>query len=247
MKKQLGVMAVMFALLTFPARTGATTYVSNLGNIFSGGGIGDIHNVFAGTGFEGSFSTGVGSFNLNFVTLEFFITPGLFPPQSWTDVNVQLYQQVGGQTVLVGQLGNPTVNSTPTQWPPSSNPLTYTTYFDFHPLSQINLSPYSDYLVAVSGSPTGPSPAAGLLFTMQPGQYTTPANWTMGLATTSTFDGTTIQLDPFPQIGYEALKLAVDATPVPEPGATGLALLGGAALLIARPRKQLQAKSSPTA
>jgi hypothetical protein len=102
----LGAVAILF-LATVPLKVSATAYVSNLGAVWQQGGIGDIEALTPGAAYAGSFSTGAGAFNLNFVSLEFFDST----PQTWNNVVVQLYQQVGFQVNFVGNLGNPVADA----------------------------------------------------------------------------------------------------------------------------------------
>ena len=52
-----------------------------------------------------------------------------------------IYPLVGGQGILVGNLGSPTINPTPTQWPQArAYPRDYTVYLDFRPGGQLILA-----------------------------------------------------------------------------------------------------------
>jgi hypothetical protein len=131
------------------------------------------------------------TFQLNSVTFEFLGSP----TSPWTNISmtIQIYQQVGSNSVLVGDLGTDTVNPTPTQWPKS------TTFIDFHPLTNIVLQPSSEYFVSLSEPPNFPD-VFGLLFTFSP-YYVTSTDWRMGITTTHV---------PVPYTEY--LKFAVNAT-----------------------------------
>lgn len=224
MRAHLLIFVVIPLLVANGSRVSADVYVSNLGNRFfpdSPGIIGDIHDLVpGGDPFVARFTTGAGSFTMNSVTLEFLSLPQGFVPQSWTNINIRLYEDVGNQSILLGDFGSPTVNLTPTQWPQlSTNTRIYTTYIDFHPSAQISLQSFSQYRVSAS-DPSSSSSAAGLLFTGSP-HFITPTDWKMS---------STLTTDPFAKGGF--LKLAVDATVVPEPSCVSLALLGCAVLIM---------------
>jgi hypothetical protein len=197
-------------LMCFPHSLSAQglMYVSNLGDPWTEGGIGDIHALFPGGTPYGTdtadFITGVGNgFAVNSLTLEF---DAIAPSEEWENIIIQLYQQTGN--LLLGSFGNPVVNSTPTQWPGS------TTFIDFSPSTAVTLNPSSQYYVVVSvpvGSPTD----AALLFT-QSSAYTTPTDWSMGATTAGN-----------PYANGEYLVLAIDATSVSEPNTVVLLLFGG--------------------
>ncbi len=185
----------------------ADVYLSNLDELWTSGGIGDIHSLAPGGNPYGTdtarFTSGTGSsFALNAITLEFFPANS---PQYWLNLHVQLFRQAG--SALLGSLGNPAINPKPTQWPSS------TTFVDFLPLVPISLDPSSEYAVVLS-VPASSSTAANLLFTRS-SAYTTPTDWIMGLTTSDN-----------PYASGEHLVLAVDVTPIPEPSAAAL-LLGG--------------------
>ncbi len=219
-------MALASLLIVAPNTAQADVYVSNLENRFPQG-IGEIHNIFPGAGsYTARFSTGGGgAYTVNTVTLEFFITSGLFAPNSWTNASVELFQQTGGiptgtnvsGTLKVGSFAHPTPNPTPTQWPEGSvSPDSYTAFFDFQPIERIALLPQTEYLLRVS-MPASSQTAAGLLFSKTPG-YRASDDWKM--------------LPPT-QFSLDYLKFAVDATPIviPEPATLMLALLGGFLLM----------------
>jgi len=241
MRKTLLKSVVVVLLVTLFSKVSAATYLSNLGNLFQhGNSIGDIHTVFASNTFVGRFSVGAGYFNLNSISLEFisFRSGTLYGPQSWNNVTVQLYAKNGNQYDLLRTLVNPRINPVPTQWPSSGLPPgtsgAYTDYIDFKPNFGITLNPFSEYLISVGAAPGGPIAAAGLLFSKS-FSYHTPSDWLMGLTSSGTFDGrrTIGNLSTTPPYN-EALKFAVTATLVPEPSATGIVLLGCAAIVIGR-------------
>jgi len=182
----------------------ATIYVSNLDNVWTSGGIGDIHALFPGGTPYGTdtarFVTGSGSaFLINSITLEFATAT---PSQGWGYLNIQLYDQTGA--VLLGSFGNPMVNATPTQWPGS------TIFVDFSPLQSMYLNPLTQYSVVLSMPASSPVSVA-LLFTSTSFHYTTPTDWKMR---------TTLSGNPYAL--SESLVMAVDATPVPEPSSAAL-------------------------
>jgi len=195
-------------MCVFGDQAKATVFVSNLDDLWTSGGIGDIHALFPGGTPYGTdtarFTTGSGnSFLLNTITLEF---DAVAPSQQWANINIQLYRQTGN--LLLGSFGNPIVNSKPTQWPAS------TTFIDFSPLTAITLSPSSQYYI-VASVPAGSPTSAALLFTKS-SVYTTPSDWLMGATTAG---------NPFASGEY--LVMAVGATPVPEPNTKALLLIGG--------------------
>ena len=194
----------------------AVSVVSNLGNIWpQNGTIGDIHGVFRGGTPYGSdtasFTTGAGTFSLNSITLEFEFGSSFSSPQ-WLEV--QLFQNVGGAQVFVGNLGNAVANPTPTQWPQSPTRNAYTEFFDYSPDGSIELDPFSQYYVTISMPANSPVNAA-LMFTRS-GAYTSEDGWTMG---------PTVSGDPF--AAGEYLKLGVDASQVPDAANTTLLLIIG--------------------
>jgi hypothetical protein len=222
-KQRLLVLAVVFSFASVDQKAEATQFVSNLGDLWTGGGIGDIHGLFPGGAYYGAdtnhFTTGAGSFLVNAITLEFDYSSsypaGASAPQ-W--VNVQLFQTVGVANILLGNFGNPVVNPVPTQWPQSSNLNAYTTFIDFSPLGQITLDSFSQYSVVVS-DPTNSPVDAALMFAASPA-YTSPAGWTMSATTSGN-----------PYAYGEYLVMAVDATATPEPDVLSLFSLAGLCLL----------------
>ncbi len=165
MKKSLAVAAI-FSLAVLNATAQGTTYIGNLGDLWTDGGIGDIHDLFPGGNPYGTdeahFTTGAGYYSLDSVTLEFFLA---FPNAQW--LTLQLFQQTPTANLLLGSLGNAVADPRATQWPYSVNHAnSYTTFLDFSPLQQITLNPFSQYSLVASvpaGSPIG----ADLLFTGQ--------------------------------------------------------------------------------
>lgn len=97
--------------------------------------------------------------------------------------------------MLLGALGYPNINPMPTQWPQGTFGNDYTTYVDFHPLSLVNLAPFSQYQVSARDPADSPSQAE-LLFSISP-NYTALDNWQMGPTTDF----------------VKFLKIAVNATP----------------------------------
>jgi hypothetical protein len=190
-------------------------YVSNLGDLWAEGGIGDIHNLFPGGAPYGTdtarFTTGSGNFSLTTFTLEFFFDPSITSPSAPDWVNLQLYKQTKGGDLLIGTLGNPIVDPAPTQWPQSANPRDYTTFIDFSPLQQITLNPFSQYSVVASVPANSPVVAA-LVFTKS-SSYTTSADWDMGATTAGN-----------PYADGEYLVMSVSARSVPEPDTEALVM-----------------------
>jgi len=219
-KQWVSVLVVVISLAAVNQKVEATQFISNLDEPWTEGGIGDIEALFPGGAHTGNdtnhFTTGAGSFSVNSITLEFeddsSYPAGVSAPQ-W--VNVQLFQKVGVANILLGSFGNPVVNPTPTQWPQSSHPLAYTTFFDFSPIGQINLNSNSQYSVVLSVPANSPVDA-GLMFA-EPG-YTSPTDWTMSSTTSG---------NPYITAHDYYLVMAVDATATPEPGVLGLFGLAG--------------------
>lgn len=210
---------MLFCLAVSGQKTSAALYVSNLGNMWTEGGIGDIHGLFPGGSPYGNntarFTTGAGSFSVNAVILEFefhsSFPAGLAAPQ-W--ISIQLYQG----SSLLGSFGNPVNNPTPTQWPEAVNPNLYTKYINFSPFQTITLSPFTQYSV-VTSMPANSPVAAALLFDRSQ-LYDSIGGWVMGNTTSGN-----------PSAVGERLVMAVDATPVPEPS-TAVLWLGGFVVLI---------------
>jgi len=219
MKRKLSVLSVILCLMATAQKAGASEYVSNLSNMWTEGGIGDIHGLFPGGTPYGTdtarFTTGVGSFSINSITLEFEFDSGypagLAAPQ-W--ITIQLFE--GGS--LLGNFGNSAVDPRSTQWPQSLNPVAYTQFIHFSPLQPITLNPLTQYSF-VAGIPANSPVSAALLFTRS-SAYTASGGWLMGATTTG---------NPFASGEY--LVMAVDATPVPEPNTAAL-ILGGFIVLI---------------
>lgn len=202
----------LFAAFCFSAK--ATLALSNLGDVWTTGGIGDIHGLFPGGVPYGTdtarFTTGAGRYYFDGVTLEFEVS-GSTGAGAWNYVNLQLYSINGASSLLLGSLGNPAINSTPTQWPQSSGS-SYTTFVDFSSAGQVVLNPYSQYALVLSMPANSPMSAA-LMFTKS-AAYTTPTDWIMGATTTG---------NPF--ANGEFLKLGVNATVVPEQSGAVSALI----------------------
>ena len=205
----------LLALLPVAGRLLADEVVSNLANKWPGDwvSIGDIQPLVPYGPFTVHFFTGGGasesngfnaiplavgptnaaSFQLNWVTFEFI--GGHLQP--WADGQVWLYQQVGTNSTLIGQLGIPAVDPRLTEWPESRNPGFCTTYVDFLPSTNICLQPQSEYWVALSTGGTD----FGALFTLY-SNFVATADWQMG-PTGAPHD---------PSAANEFLKFAVDVT-----------------------------------
>ena len=223
-RNPLGGSAFMLCLLAVLSEAWGVEYLSNLGNLWSdpGTSMGDIVAIYSGvapftlqffTGAPsgetttagiitgqaviGAHPTNVVAFELNLVTLEFVGDH----TQPWSDVSVQVYQQMSNGKMLVGELGNPVLDPSPTQWPESRNPPWFCTcYVDYTPLTEISLQPTSEYSLVLNGS------NCGLLFSLS-SQFVTATDWRMGTTTTS---------DPW--VGSkEFLKVAIAATEILEP------------------------------
>lgn len=216
-KRQRWILSVIFSLAVVH-QANAIPIVSNLGDPWTSGGIGDIHALFPGGTPYGTdtayFGTFAGSYYLNSITLEL---DGDAAPQ-W--LNIQLFQQTFGGSTLIGSFGNPVADSQPTQWPHSSNPNGYTTFYDFSASGLIELNPFSEYLIVLS-DPSNSPVAIPLLFTRSP-VYTSTAEWTMSPTTSG---------DPY--AAGENLVMAVNAVEVPDEAYTAVLLAGGFSLLMA--------------
>jgi len=214
-------LACVLSLVLGSGNVHGNQYISNLGNLWTNGGIGDIHDLGLNSGaqFIARFSTGAGSYQLSAVTLEFLtLSAPSWPTQSWNNISLRLYQQPGD---FLGQLWNPVVSPTPTQWPQSVNPNAYTSYIDFRTIEPISLKPFTEYLVVANAS-SQPGVWASLLFT-QSDNSTTPTDWQMGPTST---------VPENPYAAGEFLKFAVDATLVPEPYPSSMAVLACAAFAL---------------
>lgn len=221
----------LFLLTAFCFRAGAVPVVSNLGDQWTSGGIGDIHALFRGGTPNGSdtarFTTGAGVYSLNSITLEFEFSSvyesGLPPaPQS---VNIQLFY---GSTLL-GTLAHPVADPTPTQWPEAPDHA-YTLFIDFTPTSPIDLGPNAQLSLVIS-VPAGAPSGAALLFTRS-SDYASADGWLMG--PTSAGESSA---------GGEHLKLAVDATAVPDQANTATLLSIGLVVLFWGQRKLGRSKA----
>lgn len=209
------------ALVAGATNLGATQFISNLGNIWDNG-IGDIQTIAPGQTYASSFATGPAcSFVLNSVTVEFLTwgDPSYLPPSPAQGFHLQLYEPLGFFSLkLIGELGDPTLNPQPTQWP------AYTAFFDYTPLTEITLDPSATYALAASQAPNG-TDGPLLLFTYH--QSDTLDGWELLTTSQGTFDGSTVQvLGSF--FRYN-LVMAVEATPVPEPAAASLLLVASLA------------------
>jgi hypothetical protein len=217
-KQWVSVLVVVISLAAVNQKVEATQFISNLDEQWSGGGMGEIEGLFREGVPYGSmtshFTTGAGSFSVNAVTLEFHFTSS-YPTTAPQWVNVQLFQTGGVADILLGSFGNPVVNPSPTQWPQSSRPNSYTTFIDFSPIGQINLDSNSQYSLVLSVPANSPVTAA-LMFA-KPG-YTSPTDWTMSATTSG---------NPYITAHGYYLVMAVDATATPEPGVLGLFSLAG--------------------
>jgi hypothetical protein len=206
----------------------AAQMISNLTNPPPQPGIGDIQGIPSNQSFIGRFSTGLGSFSVNSVTLEFLTLPDLYPdPLSLQNFHLDFYQQMPGfgNLTLLGSLGNIQLDPTPTIFPG------YTTYYAFSPLSPITLDPSSTYAVVASDtSATGYQ--EGLLFT-QDFSAQSPVGWQMALSYFGPYNG------PFTgwHVFGENLKFAVDATAIPEPSVALVCLLCATVLCSFRSRQ----------
>jgi hypothetical protein len=224
---------VLFVGAMFCQRAGADTVLSNLGDQWTSGGIGDIHALFPGGTPYGSdtanFTTGNSAYSLDSITLEFEFSSvwesGLGPAPG--AVKIQLLQ---GNTVL-GTFGHPVADPATTQWPIAPNHA-YTLFIDFTPTAPIRLNPDSPYSLNIS-MPANSGTGAALMFTRS-SDYISSDGWVMG----ATASG-----DPY--AGGEHLKVAVGATAVPDSANTAVLLSVGLAVLIWGRRKLRKEINSP--
>ena len=169
-------------------------------SFFTGSGVNErrFSNMYSGNpSSTATNSTVVNGFELNSVTFEFL--GGISQP--WSSITVQVYQQVGTNSILLGEFGNPSWNPTPTQW------RGFSSFIDFHPLTNIVLQPSSEYFVSLS-VPYNFPPDFGMLFAIS-SKYITPTDWKMGPTMTHV-----------PVNFVEYLKFAVDATAIPVTSST---------------------------
>lgn len=209
---------VLLVVLIFPCRTKAEDYLNNLANIFQDGpnppgtSIGDCENLYpngwyAVQFFTGGSSSNVLSFQLNWVTFE-LLGNHLLP---FADVYVELYQQVGTDSILLGELGSPAIDPRRTEWPEGSSG-ECTTYVDYCPSKPMCLQTNSEYLVTLSTTTFRDDiwfPV--LIFTLKT-NYVTMGGWQLGSTTAS---------NVFLDQNEEWLKFAIDVTPTPNPSSSG--------------------------
>ena len=130
-------------------------------------------------------------FELSSVTFEF--QGGISQP--WSNITTEIYQQVGTDSILLGELGNPSFNPTPTQWP------WWSSFIDFHPLTYLVLQPSSEYFFSLD-VPYNFPPRFAMIFSLS-SKYITSTDWRMGITTTHV---------PVPYTEY--LKFPVNATAI---------------------------------
>ena len=180
----------VWCMLTVNAK--GDSYLSNLTNLWTMGGIGDIHGVFPGGSPYGNytahFSTGAGHFAVNSVTFEFNSSM-----DSARQMSVQIFEESGSGSLFLGSFDSPVVDPAPTQWPG------YTAFIDFFPTNKISLNPLSHYSLVLSMPASSPK-AAALLFGTSSAYYS-PTGWTMSPTTSGN-----------PYAAREYVKLRVDAT-----------------------------------
>ena len=221
---------IAVALWASACPSAAIDYVSNLGTRWVDpanpdvNDIGDIHALVGGYApFVAHFLTGtvsgevgpaavglvsvapstnwpVTGFVLNQVTFEFIGGRD----QSWSNVTVELYQELGTNRVLLATLCSPSVNPALTQWPEHGDPNFCTTYVDYFALTNIVLQPASEYSFNIL-----PVFSFGMLFAISPA-FASLTDWRMGQTLTG---------DPW--AAGEFLKFAVDASAIPSDGSAG--------------------------
>ena len=136
-------------------------------------------------------SAAVEHFNLNSVTFEF---QGGFS-QPWSDIKIEIYRQVGTNSILLGEFGNPSLNPAPTQWP------WFSTFIDVYPLTNIVLQPFSEYYLSLS-VPYNYPPRFAMFFSLSD-KYIAATDWRMGITMTHV-----------PEVFTTYLKFAVNATAI---------------------------------
>jgi hypothetical protein len=205
------ILFIAFTSMTFAQSAEPQVMVSNLNQLWPGQDEGNFGTVLPGSGFGFAFTTGSSSYQLNTVTFEQLGGPGT--------IQVELLASQGGVFNAAGQLGNPTKDSRPTQWP------TLTSFIDYSPLAPITLAPETTYIIAAY-EPTGGDDNTGLTFNFN-NSYTVSADWAVygfypslfyGDASSppATFD---FQSGWNYDFEYGSIMTEIDATPVPEPNA----------------------------
>jgi hypothetical protein len=198
--------------------------IGNLNQLWPDPGtMGNFETVLPGKGYGFMFKTGASPYMLNTVTFE------LINGGNPSALQVELYALQGSLVHLnpnltpVGQLGNPTADSRPTQWPG------YTSFIDFTPSTSTALAPGTYYFIAVN-EPVNGDNSNGLTFNFN-FSYTISGDWSLP----GPFSYWTYLGIPPPAPGpitwqtsasAGSLMLEEDATPVPEPRASILLLLG---------------------
>jgi len=216
---------VWFAVVPHTAQAqdiASQAMISNLDQIWTQGGMGNFETVIPGHGYGFMFKTDATPYLLNTVTFE--MLNGGNP----ATLDIQLYTLEGSfpstnpNFVSAGQLGDPTIDSRPTQWPGS------TSFVDFTPITPITLAPDTDYLIGVIEPANGDDNNA-LTFNFNY-TYTFSGDWSSFIVPYWSY-GPPLGPPPAPQ-GWKidssngSLMLEVNATPAPEPGVSMLFLFG---------------------
>lgn len=200
----------------------AATMISNLDQIWPGSDMGNFETLVPGYGYGFMFGTGANPYSLNTVTLEELGGPGT------VQLGIYMVPNALSDNALIlnsaGALGNPVVDSRPTQWP------TYTSFIDYTPVGSITLAPDSFYLITATEPLNGNNHTA-LTFNFNYSynvaadwsEYQPLSNWTY-LGPPSPYRPSGWQADVSPG----SLMVEVDATPVPEPMSFSLIILGSA-------------------
>ena len=193
-------------------------YVSNFGNQWPGGGIGDIHG-FTAEPIIARFRTGNTPTELNAVSLEFLAFQNA---SGWEAVDVQVRAVTAGAQWI--RLANPSINPLPTQWPTQPGAEFYTVYVDFRPADITYMPAQTSFEVAITAPTTTPTP---LLYSAAD-SYSSIDGWRMGPTTIN---------NPF--ASGQFLKMAVYGAAVPEPQIAALLLVP--VLLLAARKRQARA------
>lgn len=205
----------------------ADVLVSNLDERWTDQGIGEIHGVFASpfSGWAGVFTTGAGQYRLDSITLEHAHWGTLAIPPGF---RLRLYASaefppLTAASSLLLELGNPTLNATPSQFPGFSQRV------DYHAPTPFNLDPETTYW-ATTYLPSG-APDAALMFVHSTGDIGEPG-WSL-----SDFGRVGYEVDSevvwnVSGFGQDVLKFSVNGTVVPEPSRWAMGLVGIGLLLV---------------
>lgn len=210
-----GIFIIAFTTIASAQSAGPQAMISNLSQPYLGQGAGNFEGVSVGSGYGFAFTTGSSPYALDAVTLEEMGGPGT--------LQVELLAAQSGVFSAVDQLGNPTVDSRPTQFPGT------TSFIDYSPVTPIILSPNTSYIVAAYEPDSGGDDTT---LTFNVNSYSVLADWSVytGITPTLHYSGpnppSTVSVGTIGQPGQwrrdtadGGLVIEIDATPVPEPNA----------------------------